>query len=40
MLQTFFEIAICVFAVYGGYCILHGIRRYLFKLIEKRYRDR
>lgn len=40
MLQTFFEIAVCVFAVYGGYSLLHGIRRYIFRLINKRYRNR
>ena len=40
MLQTFLEIGICVFAVYGGYCILHGIKRHIYRYINKRYRNR
>ena len=39
MLEIFFEIALCVFAVYGGYTLLRDVKRILFRYLDKRNKD-
>lgn len=36
MLQILCEIAISIFAVYGGYSLLCNLRRFISEVIEKR----
>lgn len=36
MLELFCEIAVCVFAVFGAYTLARSVKRYLFRLLERK----